>query len=98
MIFAGVNLLFSMLDLGALRGGVFRFEHPDLIGLPAYEFFLWGFYTLNALRFVGCAPAKPRLIPALVLAVLFALPFATITAPPILFCVSLSGCCQLGGI
>ena len=76
---AGVNVLFSLMDMAALHAGVFRFQHPDLLGLPVYEFFLWGFYTLHALRFVGRAPAKPRLFPAAILAVLFVIPFATIT-------------------
>lgn len=85
MIMAGVNLLFSVMDLGALHNGVFRFRHPDLLGLPIYEFFMWGFYTLHGLRFIDRAPAKPRLVPALILAILFAIPFATITHPIMLF-------------
>ena len=85
---AGVNVLFSLMDMAALHAGVFRFQHPDLLGLPVYEFFLWGFYTLHALRFVGRAPAKPRLFPAAILAVLFVIPFATITDSELLFLAS----------
>ena len=85
MIMAGVNVLFSLMDLGALHSGVFRFRHPDLLGLPIYEFFMWGFFTLHALRFVGRMPESPRLTLSLVLAALFAVPFATVAQPIVLF-------------
>ena len=87
---AGVNVLFSLMDLGALHSGVFRFRHPDLLGLPIYEFFMWGFYTLNALRFVGRMPETPRLTLSLVLAALLFLPFATVAQPIVLFCTYIS--------
>lgn len=85
MIMAGVNVFFSLMDLGALHSGVFRFRHPDLFGLPIYEYFMWGFYTLHALRFVGRMPETPRLTLSLVLAALFAVPFVTIPHPTVLF-------------
>jgi hypothetical protein len=86
IVMGGVDVLFSLMDLGALHSGVFRFRHPDLLGLPIYEFFMWGFFTLNALRFIGRPPAEPRLAPSVALAILFAIPFATVTQPVILFC------------
>ena len=85
MIMAGVNLLFSVMDLGALRNGVFRFSYPDFLGLPVYEFFMWGFLTLHALRFIGAVPARPRLVLSIAAAALFAIPFATIHQPMMLF-------------
>ena len=88
IMITGVNLFFSIMDFGALDSGIMRFRHPDLFGLPIYEFFMWGFYTLHALRFIGDAPAKPRFLPAFFLAVLFAIPFATISQPIVLFCAS----------
>jgi hypothetical protein len=81
----GIDVLFSAMDLGALHSGVFRFRQPDLLGLPIYDFFMWNFFTLNALRFIGRPPARPRLVPSLALAILFAVPFATVTQPVILF-------------
>lgn len=86
LVMAGVNVLFSLMDLGALHSGVFRFRHPDLLGLPIYEYFMWGFFTLHALRFVGGTPKIPRLALSLALAALFAVPFATVTQPIVLFC------------
>lgn len=88
LVMAGVDGLFSLMDMGALHSGVFRFRHPDLLGLPIYEFFMWGYFTLSALRFIGRAPATPRLVPSLALAVAFAIPFATVTQPATLFCVA----------
>lgn len=85
MIVVGVNVLFSLMDLGALHSGVFRFRHPDLRGLPIYEYFMWGFYTLHALRFIDRMPQTPRLTLSLVLAALFAVPFVTVTHPVMLF-------------
>lgn len=89
MIMAGVDVLFSLMDLGALHNGVFRFRHPDLLGLPIYEFFMWGFFTLHALRFVGRMPETPRLNLSLALAAVFAVPFSTVTQPIALFFVSI---------
>jgi len=88
IIMAGVNVVFSLMDLGALHSGVFRFRRPDLLGLPVYEYFMWGFFTLHGLRFVGRMPETPRLTLSVVLAVLFAVPFATVTQPTLLFCTS----------
>jgi hypothetical protein len=85
MVMAGVNVLFSLMDLGALHSGAFRFRRPNLLGLPVYEYFMWGFYTLHAVRFVDRMPATPRLTLSLVLAALFAVPFVTVTHPVMLF-------------
>lgn len=76
-----VCLLFVMMDEGALRQGVFRFLHPDLAGLPIFEFGIWGFYVLNALRFVGCQPGERFRWIALGMAAIFATCFLTINDP-----------------
>lgn len=74
----GVNALFFGMNFGALQKGVFRFEHPDLAGMPVYELFMWGFYTLNAARFLGGPVPRERRGLALALAVAFSVPFSTI--------------------
>ena len=76
-----INALFFVMNSGALRQGVFRFEHPDVQGMPVYEFFMWGFYTLNAMRFVAGPPVMQRRGLALGLAAVFAIPFSTIADP-----------------
>ncbi len=86
LITAGlVNLLFIVMDEGALRHGIFLFRNPDAIGLPVYEFFMWGFYILNAVCFLDGPEAQPRrMMWALGLAIVFSLCFAMFTDPILL--------------
>jgi hypothetical protein len=73
-----VAVLFAVLNYGALKHGVFQFRNPDVLGMPVYEFLMWGFYLLNTIRFVGGeTPTGDRRL-AFALAILFAAPFATI--------------------
>jgi len=77
----GVNLLFICLNLGALRKGAFRFTSPDALGMPMYEFVMWGFYTLNAIRFLdGMAPGGSRWSTSIMAAGL-AVPFSLVSDP-----------------
>lgn len=73
-----VNLLFVGMNTAALARGIFRFDHPDLLGIPIYEFAMWGFYTLHALRMVDGGPPRDKRIAAVILAGIFAMPFAAI--------------------
>jgi len=76
-----VNLLFVGMNTAALARGTFRFDHPDLFVIPIYEFAMWGFYTLHALRMIGGSPPRDKRIAAVILAGIFAVPFATIGDP-----------------
>ncbi len=87
-VMAGVNLLFTGLNIGALNAGVFHFNHPDLWGMPIYEYFMWGFYVLNTIRFVGAVPAQGRLFLPLSMAGVFAVPFMILRDPGTLLLVS----------
>lgn len=76
--------LFSAMDLGALRQGVFSFAKPDFAGLPVWEFFMWGYYVLHVLRFLGGeVPSGNRWLP-IGLAAAFGIPFSTISDPMLL--------------
>ena len=86
--FMVVSASFSLLDMAALQSGAFKFRHPDLRGLPVYEFFMWGFFTLHALRFVAKVPATRQLGLSVALAVMFVMPFATLADPLALFVAS----------
>jgi hypothetical protein len=69
------------MDIATLRQGQFWFPAPDLLGLPVWEYFVWGFYVLHTLRMVdGDAFRGPAWFP-LIVAALFALPFALIRDP-----------------
>ena len=78
IVFIGINLLFALMNIGALRKGVFQFSNPDSLGMPVYEFFMWGFYTLNTIRFLGGKTPQGKRWLAIVMAVAMALPFSTI--------------------
>src|SRR6202030_138984 len=63
--FGACCLLFTAMDIGSTRHGVFTFLHPTAGGLPLYEFFMWGFFVLHAMRMLG-GPPPLRTHPALV--------------------------------
>jgi hypothetical protein len=74
-----VNLLFIAMDVAALRQGLFLFHHPDAIGLPFYEFFIWGFYIFHLVRYLGGPAARPRRLRwALGMALIFSACFSLI--------------------
>jgi hypothetical protein len=85
---AAINLLFVVMNQAALKQGIFVFDHPDFLGMPAYEFLTWGFYTLHTARFLNGAPPEGRWIIVLLATGAFAAPFGTIADPDILFFVS----------
>jgi hypothetical protein len=82
---AAVNMLFVLMNQAALKQGIFAFNHPDFLGMPAYEFLTWGFYTLHTIRFLNGPPPQGRWITALVATGAFALAFGTIADPNLLF-------------
>jgi hypothetical protein len=87
-VIAAVNLFFAVMNTAALRRGIFGFNHPDFMGMPVWEYFMWGFYTLHTVRLLGGTPPRPRRIATLSAAMLFALPFATIADPMVLLLAS----------
>ncbi len=52
-LFVGANVMFSVLDVMAVKQGIFYFNHPDFLGLPFWEFLMYGFYVLHGLRLLG---------------------------------------------
>ncbi|MBV8507901.1 MAG: DUF2878 family protein [Alphaproteobacteria bacterium] len=85
---AVVNLIFVLMNQAALKRGIFGFDHPDLLGMPAYEFLTWGFYTLHAIRFLNGSPPRGRWIIVVIATGAFAVPFATIADRDLLFLAS----------
>jgi hypothetical protein len=80
----GVNLLFICMNLGALRAGAFRFTSPDALGMPMYEFAMWGFYTLNTVRFLDGVPPGGNRWLAVIMAALLAASFSVVSDPGVL--------------
>jgi hypothetical protein len=69
------------MDILAVRQGVFRFWHPDLAGLPIWEYFMWGFYVIHVLRMLDGPSPSGSLWLVLILGILFALPFSLLADP-----------------
>jgi hypothetical protein len=89
LLLVSTNVIFVLMDIATLRQGSFRFTKPDVLGLPYYEFLMWGFYVLNTIRFLDGTSPVPRptgLVIGLVL--LFALPFSLIQDYRLLFLAS----------
>jgi hypothetical protein len=78
VLIVAVNLLFVCMNIGALRKGIFRFSRPDALGMPVYEFVMWGFYTLNTIRVLGGRTPQGKRWLAIVMAAVFVLPFSTV--------------------
>ena len=83
-----VNLLFVLMNSAALKRGIFGFDHPDFLGMPVYEYVMWGFYTLHTIRFFDGEGPRGGLILVLAAAAVFALPFAMIADPALLLAAS----------
>ena len=84
-LMACINAIFVPMDIATLHRGAFRFTAPDWLGLPCYEFLMWGFYVLNAIRFWGAEPPQGSILPVVGLVVLFALPFSLVEDYHLLF-------------
>ena len=83
-----INAIFVLMDIATLKQGSFRFTAPNLLGLPYYEFLMWGFYVLNSTRFLGADPPRGSVAKAIAWVVLFALPFSLIKDYDLLFLAS----------
>lgn len=83
-MYAGACSFFTVMNALSLRQGIFAFTNPDVMGMPVYELFMWGFYLLHVKRLLdGPAPIS---LPtgawqAWILALLYAGAFATISDP-----------------
>lgn len=85
-MFFGVCLFFTGMNASALQQGIFRFTEPDVLGMPVYELFMWGFYLLHVYRmWGGGAPLQPQVLLAWGLGLAFAAAFAVITDQTLLF-------------
>ena len=79
IFYIGVCVFFTAMNAASLKQGIFAFTEPDLLGMPVYELFMWGFYLLHVKRVLdGPAPqSKPAVV--WTLALLYAGAFATIS-------------------
>jgi hypothetical protein len=83
-----VCLFFTGMNALSLRQGIFAFSAPDVLGMPVYELFMWGFYLLHSWRVLdGPAPPGKRR-QAWVLALLYAAAFGGIASANTLLAVT----------
>ncbi len=78
ILFFSVCSVFSVLDVMAVKQGVFYFKNPDFLGIPVWECLMYGFYVLHGLRLLGGPQPKTNKIVAGMFAVGFALSFSCI--------------------
>ena len=73
-----VCAFFTVMNAASLKQGIFAFTHPDVLGMPVYELFMWGFYLLHTQRLLDGPAPRGRRAAAWVLGLLYALSFAAI--------------------
>lgn len=84
IFYIGVCIFFTAMNAASLKQGIFSFSEPDLLGMPIYEVFMWGFYLLHLKRvWGGDVPVGNRAVVWL-LALSFAIAFAVIPDAKIL--------------
>jgi hypothetical protein len=88
ILYLAVCAFFTVMNLASLRQGIFSFTHPDVLHMPAYEFFMWGFYLLHTLRMLRGPSPEDRQPAVWVLATLYAGSFAAISDPELLLLVT----------
>ena len=88
IFYFGACVFFTLMNAMSLKQGIFTFTAPDVLGMPVYELFMWGFYLLHLKRVLG-GPA-PSSKPAVVwtLALLYAAAFATVPDARLLLAVT----------
>jgi len=82
---------FSAMEI-ATQGPAFEFTRPDVLGLPAYEFMLWGYSLLHGLRFLGGPVPAGRRLTATALALGFIATFAVLESPSALLAAGAALC------
>ena len=76
--YAIVCVFFTGMNAASLQQGIFAFTSPDVLGMPVYELFMWGFYLLHTRRMLGGAAPQGRRAAVWVLALLYAVAFSAI--------------------
>lgn len=49
-VFVVVNLICATMDAEAIKNNLFYFKNPDLMSLPFWEFFMWGYFAILSYR------------------------------------------------
>lgn len=76
VVVLAVDAVFTTLDVLALGQGVFVFDDPDFLGMPAWEPLMYGFYLLHTHRMLGAPRPAGSPTAAVLFTACFAVPFA----------------------
>jgi hypothetical protein len=87
-MYIGVCVFFTGMNASALKQGIFRFQDPDVLGMPVYELFMWGFYLLHTKRLLAGAVPTDRRGLAWGLALAYSAAFGAISDAQLLLIVS----------
>jgi hypothetical protein len=88
IFYFGVCVFFTLMNAASLKQGIFSFATPDLLGMPVYELFMWGFYLLHLKRVLGGPAPEGKRAVVWALALLYAAAFATIAQAHVLLAVT----------
>lgn len=88
IFYIGVCAFFTLMNAMSLRQGIFAFTAPDVLGMPVYELFMWGFYLLHLKRVLGGPAPESKPTVVWTLALLYATAFAVIPDAGILLAVT----------
>ena len=94
-MFTMACLFFSGMNVASLKQGIFAFTQPDFLGMPLYEFLMWGFYLLHARRMVGGTP-PPKSLAIWMIVILYCMAFGLIPNQDVLLGVTAT--LLLGGL
>ena len=78
MMFVIACGFFTVMNALSLKQGIFAFAHPDILGMPFYELFMWGFYLLHTRRMINGPAPEDRRVVVWTLALLYAAAFGMI--------------------
>ncbi|WP_020655410.1 DUF2878 family protein [Massilia niastensis] len=78
VFFAVACVFFTGMNAASLAQGIFAFTEPDVLRMPVWELFMWGFYLLHTRRVLGGKAAHDRRGAVWALALGYSAAFATI--------------------
>lgn len=88
ILFTAACAFFTFMNAMSLRQGIFAFRDPDLLGMPFYEVFMWGFYLLHTWRMLLGPIAVGKRAQAWLMAIAYALAFGAIADQRLLLLVT----------
>ncbi len=61
VVFMMTCFFYTLGDIVVLNQGIFYFSDQDILGMPYYEPFMWGFYFLHTMRMLGGSASQRAL-------------------------------------